>query len=396
LRELDQRHALSSALATLAIASAGGNFGDLMALPTTEPGRPREYAEAALQVAREIGWRAGEAYALNCVANACSATGAYGRAAEAARMGLRIAEELEHREWIVYAHGALGTLHLDLLAPSEARAHYDLAVAVARETGSRYWIRFSSALAALARVEHGEPEGAQALLAGLVDLAGTPQTWAERAAWYAHARLALARGDAAAALRLTDELIASEANATPDRPIRRLAHLRGEVLAALWRLDEAEAALLTARQAAADRGARPLLWRIWAALGRVYAAQGRGPEADAASAEARAIVEELAAEIEEAGLRARFLERASELLPRPRPLTPRQAAKQAFGGLTARERDVAALLVRGKSNREIAEALVLGERTVQTHVSHILDKLGFTSRAQIAVWAAERGLADVS
>jgi DNA-binding NarL/FixJ family response regulator len=110
----------------------------------------------------------------------------------------------------------------------------------------------------------------------------------------------------------------------------------------------------------------------------------------------RTVVEELAAEVPEAALRDSFLERATELLPRPRPLTPRQAAKQAFGGLTAREREVAALVVRGKTNREIADALVLGDRTVQTHVSNILDKLGFTSRAQIAAWAVERGLSDAS
>ncbi len=89
-------------------------------------------------------------------------------------------------------------------------------------------------------------------------------------------------------------------------------------------------------------------------------------------------------------------ERVADLLPRPRPLSPRQAAKQAVGGLTARERDVAALVARGMSNREIADALVLGERTVQTHVGHILDKLGFSSRAQIAAWGAERGLAGAS
>ena len=65
---------------------------------------------------------------------------------------------------------------------------------------------------------------------------------------------------------------------------------------------------------------------------------------------------------------------------------------QPVGGLTQREREVAALIARGKTNREIADALVLGERTVQTHVGHILDKLGFSSRTQIAVWATDRGL----
>ena len=47
---------------------------------------------------------------------------------------------------------------------------------------------------------------------------------------------------------------------------------------------------------------------------------------------------------------------------------------------------------RAKSNREIAEALVLSERTVEGHVGNILNKLGFTSRAQIAAWAVQKGL----
>jgi DNA-binding CsgD family transcriptional regulator len=392
LRELDHRHGLASALATLAIASGGGHFGDLMVLPTTEPGGPRRDAEAALEIARDIGWRAGEAYALNCVANTCLATGAYTRATEAARGALRLAEELEHREWIVHAECTLGTLYLDLLALSEARTQYDRAIAAAPKTASLYWMRFSSALAALACVEQGDRARAESLLEGLVDLTRSAQTWAERVVWYAHARLALTRGDPATALRLADELIASEPNATPDRPMRRLVYLRGEALAALGRMAEAEEVLLAARRSAAEQDARPLLWRIEAGLGRVYAEQGRRPEAEAAFAAARTVVDELAAGVPEAALREGLLKRATDLLPRPRPLTPRQAAKQAFGGLTARECDVAALVGRGKSNREIADALVLGERTVQTHVSHILGKLGFTSRAQIAAWAADRGL----
>jgi DNA-binding NarL/FixJ family response regulator len=54
--------------------------------------------------------------------------------------------------------------------------------------------------------------------------------------------------------------------------------------------------------------------------------------------------------------------------------------------LTPREWDVAALVVRGCSNREIGAALVVSERTIDTHVSHILRKLGLVSRAQIAAW----------
>jgi non-specific serine/threonine protein kinase len=60
--------------------------------------------------------------------------------------------------------------------------------------------------------------------------------------------------------------------------------------------------------------------------------------------------------------------------------------------LTAREQETALLVAQGKSNREIADTLVVGERTVETHVSNALSKLGFTSRAQIAAWAVEQGL----
>lgn len=62
------------------------------------------------------------------------------------------------------------------------------------------------------------------------------------------------------------------------------------------------------------------------------------------------------------------------------------------GPLTAREREVAALVSRGLTNREIATTLVISERTADAHVQNILNKLGFGSRAQIAAWAVEHGL----
>jgi DNA-binding NarL/FixJ family response regulator len=60
--------------------------------------------------------------------------------------------------------------------------------------------------------------------------------------------------------------------------------------------------------------------------------------------------------------------------------------------LSAREVEVAMLVAQGLSNRQIAERLVISERTAQNHVQHILNKLGFTSRSQIAAWTA--GLAS--
>jgi pimeloyl-ACP methyl ester carboxylesterase/DNA-binding CsgD family transcriptional regulator len=65
---------------------------------------------------------------------------------------------------------------------------------------------------------------------------------------------------------------------------------------------------------------------------------------------------------------------------------PAHAAAQV--GLSRREREVAQLLARGLSNREIAGRLYLSERTIDNHVHHILDKLGFDSRVQVATWLA--------
>ena len=68
------------------------------------------------------------------------------------------------------------------------------------------------------------------------------------------------------------------------------------------------------------------------------------------------------------------------------------AAAKGLVPLSRREREVAALVARGLTNREIARSLFLSERTAENHVQHILTKLGFGSRAQIAAWAVSEGL----
>ncbi|WP_345347772.1 protein kinase domain-containing protein [Rhodococcus olei] len=61
------------------------------------------------------------------------------------------------------------------------------------------------------------------------------------------------------------------------------------------------------------------------------------------------------------------------------------------GSLTKRERQVADLVAQGLTNKQIAAKLVISQRTAEGHVEHILAKLGFTSRAQVAAWVAEAG-----
>ncbi|MCQ4083363.1 response regulator transcription factor [Streptomyces sp. RB6PN25] len=79
---------------------------------------------------------------------------------------------------------------------------------------------------------------------------------------------------------------------------------------------------------------------------------------------------------------------ADALLSREEP-----GAGQGRGGsLTDREREVLGLIADGRSNREIARALVLSEKTVKTHVSNILMKLDLADRTQAALWAVRHGM----
>ena len=155
---------------------------------------------------------------------------------------------------------------------------------------------------------------------------------------------------------------------------------------------EAETALQAAHAGAVARGLQPLLWRIAIDLGNLYRAERRDEEAEHVFATAQELIEDLAAPITDTALRAHLLQQATALLPRQEPLSPRRAAKRAFGGLTEREREVAALIAQGKASREIAEILVVNSRTIEKHIENMLSKLGFTSRTQIAVWASEKGL----
>jgi len=73
---------------------------------------------------------------------------------------------------------------------------------------------------------------------------------------------------------------------------------------------------------------------------------------------------------------------------------PSPAPARSTGSLTRRERQIAELIASGLTNREIAQQLVIAVRTAEGHVEHILSKLGFSSRAQVAAWLAEQRLRE--
>jgi ATP/maltotriose-dependent transcriptional regulator MalT len=204
--------------------------------------------------------------------------------------------------------------------------------------------------------------------------------------------LALDRPESAQ--KIIERLIASDPNMTRGVAIPRLWKLRGEILSALQRLDEAETDLQTAQAAAVNQGARAWLWRIHGLLGNLFRAQKRNSEAEEQFNSARIILDELAASLKDQKLRDNFLDQSMKTIPRRPAISSRRLEKESYGGLTAREREVAALIAQGWSNREIAVKLVVSERTVETHVTNILAKLGFSSRARIAAWVMDKNLGN--
>ena len=100
---------------------------------------------------------------------------------------------------------------------------------------------------------------------------------------------------------------------------------------------------------------------------------------------ARAFTEGMRLDLEQARALA-------EALPGRAPAADRRYIEIAGIKLTRRERDVAVMVARGMSNRQIASTLVLTERTVEGHVENLLSKLGFHSRAGIAAWVAENAM----
>jgi tetratricopeptide (TPR) repeat protein len=353
-------------------------------------------AQTALDVAHEIGWRSGEVQCYSILVDCLARMGDYARAFQQAQTGLAIAEEIQHRVWVAMLHAILGQSYLSLFAFAEAQSHLEQAIAVSREVNALVFIQYATLTLVSVHCLQGNLQRAEAYLNSVPDSDLAEQAIYARCRATVQAELALTQGDAALALQIVERLIASAANIDRYGPhaIPRLSILRGEILFALARYQEAEEELLAAREITREQGRRPLLWRIHARLGTLERAMGSPAAAEREFEAARLIVEELSRQVPDKTLRSNFLQRAMATISPVRKISARQAAKEAFGGLTERERQVAALIARGKSNRAIAETLVIAEATTEKHVVNILSKLGFASRVEVAAWAAKIGLSE--
>jgi DNA-binding CsgD family transcriptional regulator len=391
-REFDDRQGLVTDLVMRTIDS-GFYYGDTFAPARLDPIQSERDVHEALGLARAIDWRAGESFAMFELALAYGIRGSYRRAFELALSGLRVAEEIEHRQWIAACLCSLGALHVDVLAEERAQPLLERALALAHQLGSSVWVSYAAARLAMAHTLGRDFSKAAAVLDGELR-ADTPfESATQRQLWCARAEFLLARGAADEALAISEKLAATLA---PGKVAPRVWILRGEALTALRSAEDAERVFVEAIEASRIFGLRSLLWRARAGFARFLRTRGRRDEAAGELQAARAAVHELSIEITDDAEREAYVERAFKHIPERGLASERRLTKQAFGGLTAREREVAALIGGGLSNRAIADRLVVSERTVESYVSSILAKLDFTARTQIAVWAATRRVAPHS
>jgi DNA-binding CsgD family transcriptional regulator len=234
-------------------------------------------------------------------------------------------------------------------------------------------------VAALWYLTIGRRQDAQRIYAGLPPPGAAPTpgvlpylaTYAEFAD--AFNDVALARDVYERLLPLADLFVCNGAGALAISGSARLP--LGLAASTVGRLDDAVRHLRAAAEINDRAGLPP--FAAWARyqLARVLARRrrpGDREEATALAASAAAIAQALGM----VPLRRRARELVAAL------------AGHVPGPLTAREREIASMVCHGLTNRQIAAAAHISERTAENHVQHILTKLGFTTRAQIAAWVA--------
>jgi DNA-binding CsgD family transcriptional regulator len=236
--------------------------------------------------------------------------------------------------------------HLGLLAMYEgrvkvARALHQESLALWRTAGDQFGIGWAlSNLGAVAVLE-GDFVEARSLLAESARLnADLHSAWAVACSLEGFALLAAAQGQPARALRLAGAATALRSNARTPLPAAGELHAR--------------------RQLAAS----------WAALEKDHAAQlyAEGQQLPFQDAVEYALLEDASLHVtmRSAGGAARAVE------------------------LTERELEIAHLVAQGLTNRDIAVRLIVGKRTVDTHIEHVMNKLAVHSRAQIAAWLSHQ------
>jgi ATP/maltotriose-dependent transcriptional regulator MalT len=352
-----------------------------------------------------------EAYC-NLIA-ACTSAGEWERATE----WCELVDEFARQHDTAPLYGACRTIHADVLLARGRWEDAERALQSALDVHARYVPELAApTVAAMAelRVRQGRLGDAEQLLVGR-------EEHPESLRALAHLRLAQGRPQVAAALlergllaaeddavqtgqllaQLVDTYLSQGESASADTASRRLVELasRSAVAAVAARAELAAARVHAAAQRpdeAAQAARRSL--KLFGRLAMPYdVAEARLELARALARESPELAVEEAhaayATFRELGA-ARARDSAAAVL---RELgTPTGGLPRAAGELTAREHEVLGLLALGMSNRQIAETLVISEKTAGHHVSRILSKLGVRNRAEAAAVAVRRESAETT
>ncbi len=343
---LDDSRSISPAVRAQALSGTFAVLPHALAADPTSYLKATEFFTESLALCRELGDARGVALSLGNLGQIAVEQGDVERGIPLLEESLALLRELGDRERIARALHSLGTAAL--LAQQNERAEEALreSLAIRRELGDRPGVVASLTTLARAAAARSDDQAASAFLGEALRFArdvGANPVVAQAIDELGRRALAAGRSEQAARLFGAAETVRAAAGALPS----------------------------TLAQRALERD----LTAIRAALG--------DPSFSAAMTAGDALGrEEL---IEQA------LATLAELTPSPAPALPVRPPDPAYP-LTAREREVAALIARGKTNREISDALVIAEGTTERHVANILNKLNLHSRSQIAVWAAEHGL----
>lgn len=383
-RTLDDSEGLAGAL-TMLVYQAGGF--ELCTLDATlkDVGRAREVGAEALELSRTIGWRSGEILGLIQLADLLGYQGAYADARDILARATALAADLGHRQWQVAATVLEGRLALDLAQWDRAAHAFSQAAEWADKVASHYWCATAQAGRCLALLGAGDLVATRALLesVGTSDPSHSLGDW-----WleFARARVLQASKDYDRALSLLLQLQAAGGQALEaGLAIARVSLDMGQPR-------DAEARLLSLLRVGERRAALPLVWRCHAWLGWTYRAMDDRERAHLAFTAARRVLEELVQQLPDETERERTLTALTTLLPRGFRLGKVQRRASRLGGLSARELEIARLVANGLTNREIARELVIGERTVESHLSSVLNKLGQRSRRDVARWVQDHEL----
>jgi predicted ATPase/DNA-binding NarL/FixJ family response regulator len=347
----------------------------------------RRLQEKALAIRRALGDPVQVAGALEPLGTVAALEGDYDAAQRAFREALAIARALGNAYMAAMSLHDLANVVHEQGDFGAARELADEALVLLQEVGDARALGSASLTRAIIAQDEGDYVTAQRIAEEALDLyesAGDSRSIALALANLGS--LATVRGNHVAArqrlgasLAILEDLADTASMAAVIQRFSELEAARGNYQAGM-RLSGAAAALRTS-------------------AGVTLSAAGRA-KLEASLARARRGLGETAAEAWRAGLALSLSEAVEIALQAPqRPAAgPLEAPARGRSegvpptGLTAREREVAALIARGLTNRQIGQTLVITEGTAASHVVHILDKLGFSSRSQIAIWAAERGL----